>query len=324
MNIGIIGAGRIAVKMAHTLNKMSSATAYAIASRSLEKAEAFAKEHHVIKAYGSYEQMVSDPDVHLVYVATPHSHHFDQVKLALEHGKPVLCEKAFTLNATQAKALIEISHKKNVLLAEAIWPKYLPIRTMLDEVIDSGIIGEVTSVTANLGFYLLDKERVTNPLLAGGALLDLGAYAINLALMAIKSDIKNIESSATFLDTGVDAQNSAIVTFEDDKVALLHSTQLAYTDKRGMLFGSKGYLELVDVTNPQSIKVFDKNYQLVKELARPEQITGFEYQVQACIDAINAGEIECKAHPHSEILRVMNIMDEMRRQWGMHYPMECN
>lgn len=322
MNVGIIGAGKIAKKMATTINGMATASAYAIGSRSLEKAQAFAKEFGMQKAYGSYEELVGDPDIGLVYVATPHSHHADVIKLALEHNKPVLCEKAFTVNEKQAKEVIDLAKSKNLLLAEAIWTRYLPMRQMLDEVLSSGIIGEVKSLTANLGYVIDSVPRLGDPKLAGGALLDVGVYTINFMLMVLGEHFEHFESTAIMTDSGVDGHNSITFSYPNHVMAILHSTQHALTDRRGMIFGTKGFIEVQNINNPEAIRVYDLDYKLVKELAQPAQITGFEYQVQACIDAIAAGSIECPQMPHSEILRVMHIMDDIRTQWGLKYPGE--
>ena len=172
--VGIIGAGYIAEKMAYTLGKMDSAQAYAIASRSLEKAQKFAREHGVSKAYGSYEELAEDPQVQLIYVATPHSLHFQHVKMCLEKGKPVLCEKSFMLDRKQAEEVVAISREKGVFLAEAIWTRYMPFRKTVKDLIDSGKIGKPMMITAHLGYPVADRERIIRPELGGGALLDLG------------------------------------------------------------------------------------------------------------------------------------------------------
>lgn len=322
MKVGIIGAGLIARKMAYTLNQMKEAQAYAIGSRSIEKARAFAQEFAMEKAYGSYEELVQDPQVKLIYIATPHSFHYDHIKLALTHDKAVLCEKAFTANKRQAQEVIELAHERKLLLAEAIWTRYVPMRKILDDVITSGIIGKVHSLTANLGYVIDHVPRLFDPYLAGGALLDVGVYPINFALMVLGHQIERYDSSVTFTETGVDAQNSMTFTYKNGSIAMLHSTQLASTDRRGMIFGNKGYIEVQNINNPQMIRVFDTNYKLIKEIEQPPQITGFEYQVQACIEAIHSKAIECPQQPHAEILRVMTIMDQFRAQWGLRYPFE--
>ena len=160
MRIGILGAGGIAHKMAETVGGMEEAEVYAVASRSLEKAEDFAKQYQIPKAYGSYREMAADPSVDLVYVATPHSHHYEHVKLCLEHGRHVLCEKAFMINSSQAKEAVRMAREKKLLLAEAIWTRYMPSRTIIREAVESGIIGEVTSLTANLGYVIKHKEQI--------------------------------------------------------------------------------------------------------------------------------------------------------------------
>lgn len=316
MRIGIIGAGKIARKMALTVNSMEDASLYAIASRSMEKAEEFAKEFQIEKAYGSYEDMVSDDKVDLVYVATPHSHHYEHCKLALEHNKNILCEKAFTVNETQAKEILDLARKKHLLAAEAIWTRYLPMRKMLDDILSSGIIGEPQSLTANLGYAISDVPRLHDPGLSGGALLDLGVYTINFTLMAFGSEISRIDSSAVMLDTGVDAQNSMTLSYKDGRMAVLLSTQMANTDRRGSIFGTKGFVEVENINNPESIRIYDSEYKLIKELIQPNQITGFEYEVRSCINAIKSNSIECPEMPHEEILRVMRIMDAVRTKWS--------
>jgi predicted dehydrogenase len=322
MNIGIMGSGGIARKMAETINSIQEAHLYAIASRTDEKAATFAKEFGVEVAYGSYEAMVRDPKVELVYVATPHSHHYEHMKLALEHDKPILCEKSFTVNAKQAREILDISKKRGLLVAEAMWTRYVPMRGMLDEVLASGVIGEVRSLTANLGYVIHHIPRLAKPELAGGALLDVGVYTINFALMVLGEAIEKIDSAVIFTETGVDAQQSITFTYPNNVMALLHSTQMAITDRRGMIYGSKGYIEVENINNPECIRLYDTAYTLIKEIKQPPQITGFEYQVKSCIDAINAQAIECSEHPHKEILRVMDIMDSLRAKWGFTYPFE--
>jgi predicted dehydrogenase len=321
-NVGIVGAGKIAQKMADTLGGMHDAHAYAIGSRSMDKAKVFAKEHHVEHAYGSYEQLLEDKAVDLVYIATPHSHHFEHIHLCLDYGKPVLCEKAFTVNAQQAREVIKKADSKNLLLAEAIWTRYLPMRTIIDETIASGAIGAVHSLTANLGHLVSHIPRLRDPSLAGGALLDMGVYLLNFALMCFGNDIDSIISTGQLSDLGVDLQNAITLTYKDGRIAQLHSSQIGLTDRRGMLYGSEGFLEVVNINNPEKIIIYNTDYSVREEIVRPEQITGFEYQVRSCMNALREGKNECPEQPHSEIIRVMEIMDTIRSQLCMKYPME--
>lgn len=322
MKLGIMGAGSIARKMAYTVSEMEHVEAYAIASRTLEKAQAFAKEEKVTRAYGSYEEMVSDPEVDLVYVATPHSCHYENMMLALEHNKPVLCEKSFTINAREAEKVIEFGRSRNLLVAEAIWTRYLPMRLVLDQVIERRVIGDIHSITANLCYPVKAVERVHNPALGGGALLDVGVYPINFALMVLGNKVEKIESSCIMMESGVDESNSITLTFKGGKTAILHSANNCLSDRRGMIFGSRGYIEFLNINNCEGINVYDRDYNLVETYKPFKFITGFEHQVEACRHALDEGKIELKQMSHSEIINVMKIMDEIRSQWGLVYPGE--
>lgn len=193
---------------------------------------------------------------------------------------------------------------------------------MIDELVEKGTIGEITSLTANLGYALSHVERLQNPALAGGALLDLGVYPINFALMVFHGRIRNVHSAAVLSPLGVDWANSMTLTFEDGKMAVLHSNMLAMTDRQGVINGEKGYIEVQNINNCEEIRVYDTERKLTARYQAPEQINGYEYEVLSCIRAIEAGQVECEEMPHSEILRVMKLMDEMRESWGMKYPGE--
>ncbi|MFL0247661.1 Gfo/Idh/MocA family protein [Candidatus Clostridium stratigraminis] len=322
MKMAILGAGSIARTMAATINEMEEVTSYAVASRNLKNAEDFAKEFSFAKAYGSYEEMLSDPEVELVYVATPHSHHYEHVKLCLNHRKHVLCEKAFAINAKQTIEMFDLAKEKKLLLTEAIWTRYLPLRQTLDEIIESGIIGRVSMLTANLGYVINHVPRLVDPALAGGALLDLGVYPINFALMFFGSDIESIASTAVITDRGVDSQNSITFVYKDGKMAVLQSTMLSLTDRQGIISGSKGFIIAENINNYERIKVYDINRKELACYEAPKQITGYEYEVKAAIRAIKEGELECEEMPHAESIKVMQVMDVLRQEWGVIYPGE--
>ena len=322
MKFSILAPGGIAHKLAAAVDKLEGVEAYAVASRDYRRAKDFADKWGYQKAYGSYEEMLKDPEVELVYVATPHSHHYQYAKMCLEYGKHVLVEKAFTVNAKQAEELIRISKEKNLLLAEAIWTRYMPSRKMIDELVDSGVIGKVTSLTANLGYTIDHVERMQNPELAGGALLDLGVYPINFALMTFHSEVKDITTTAVMSPKGVDWINSVTLTFEDGKMAVLHSNMLVTTDRQGVIFGSNGFIEVQNINNCEEIRVYNKEREMIGKYQVPEQINGYEYEVLSCMKAIREGKCECPEMPHEETLRVMKLMDEIREIWGMKYPCE--
>lgn len=322
MKMAILGAGSIARSMATTINEMEEVTSYAVASRDCKKAEAFAKEFGFEKAYGSYEEMLFDTEVELVYVATPHSHHYEHVKLCLNHGKHVLCEKAFAINAKQAEEMFVLAAEKKLLLTEAIWTRYMPLRKTLDDIIASGIIGDVSILTANLGYVINHIPRLINPALAGGALLDVGVYPINFALMAFGNEIEKIISTAVITNRGIDAQNSITLLYKDGKMAVLHSTIMSLTDRQGIISGNKGFIVAENINNCERIKVYDFSRNEIACYNAPKQITGYEYEVRACIRAIQEGKLECEEMPHSETIRVMQIMDALRKEWGVIYPGE--
>lgn len=326
MKFAILAPGHIAQSMAKAVMGIREQglqiEPYAVASRSYDRAEKFAKEWGFEKSYGSYEEMLEDREVELVYVASPHSHHYSHAKMCLEHGKNVLLEKAFTVNANQAKELIDLSQKKNLLLAEAIWTRYMPSRKMINDVIASGVIGEPFSLTANLGYPMAHKERLQNPELAGGALLDVGVYPVNFALMAFHGEIKEVKSAAVLSPKGVDLLNSVTLTFDDGKMAVLHSSMLSPTDRRGIIYGDKGFIEVQNINNCEEIRIYDQNRRLIDRRKPPQQINGYEYEVISCIKAISEGKSECEEMPHAETLRVMKLLDRIREQWGMKYPCE--
>ena len=321
-NIGIIGSGNIAGVMADTIKRMKNVRLYAVASRSKVKADVFAEKYGCKKAYGSYEELASDSKVDLVYIATPHSEHYENAKLCLLNGKPVLCEKAFTANAAQAKELIRISQERRVLLAEAIWTRYMPMLATIREVLGSGIIGEPKTLTANLGYLIERVARLQEPALAGGALLDVGVYTLNFASMIFGDDIETIESSCTYTKTGVDEQNSITIYYKDGRMAVLNSSMISLSDRKGIIYGTKGFAIIENISNYESITVFDPRYKELASYKRPRQISGYEYEVEACIKALENGEIECGEMPHSEIIRMMEIMDGLRAKWGIVYPFE--
>lgn len=321
-NIGIMGTGNIAAVMAGTIQKMKSVRLYAVASREKVKADIFAGKYGCKKAYGSYEELAKDSKVDLIYIATPHSGHYANVKMCIEHGRPVLCEKAFTANAAQAEELIRLSEERGVFLAEAMWPRYMPMLTTIREVVGSGVIGEPKTLTANLGYVINNVKRLTDPALAGGALLDVGVYPLNFALMLFGNNIAKISSTCTYTDTGVDEQNSITLQYIDGRVAHLNSSMVSLSDRKGIIHGTKGFIIVENINNFESVAVYDTSYKKVGLYKRPKQISGYEYEIEASIKAIREHRNECVEMPHGETLRVMKILDSIRREWGIVYPFE--
>ena len=322
MKLGILGAGGIAASTAPTMAALQEVECYAVASRSYEKAEAFAKKFGFQKSYGSYEEMLRDPEVELVYIATPHSHHYEHMMLCIDHGKAVLCEKAFTLNANQAKKVRAHAAEKGVFVTEAIWTRYMPSRKIINDLIGSGIIGKVNTLTANLSYVIHQVPRIYEPALAGGALLDIGVYGINFALMHFGTDIERVESAVRMMDTGVDGMETITIFYRDGRMAVLTHSVYARSDRKGIIHGDKGYLVVENINNPQSISVYDVQDQLVQKIEVPQQISGYEYQFLECARCLESGKTESDSMPLADSVYVMEFMDSIRKQWGMVYPQE--
>lgn len=322
LKVGILGAGGIASVMAKTISRMNTACNYAVASRDLKKSREFADKWSVTKAYGSYEEMLSDPGVELVYIATPHSHHYAHARMCLEHGKHVLCEKAFTVNAKQAEELFRIASEKHLLITEAIWTRYLPMRGTINEVLRSGIVGNPWLLTANLGYMISRVPRIKEPELAGGALLDVGVYPLNFAAMVFGNDPVSITGSAILSEKGLDMQDSITLKYADGRMAVLNATVMGMSDRRGIINCDNGMLEILNVNKPEELRVYNRDRVLIAAYKEPKNITGYEYEVEACIRALDAGGIECPMMPHAETVRMMGWMDELRGQFGVRYPEE--
>lgn len=321
-NVGIIGAGWIADKMGETLTGLDPDMKYAIASRDIDKARQFASHWGFRKAYGSYRELVDDPDVDLIYVATPHSHHFEHASMAIEAGKPVLCEKAFTANARQADALLDLAHKKGVFITEAIWTRYMPLSLQIKEALDNGAIGQPRLLNASLCYYMEFKERILRPDLCGGALLDLGVYSLNFCRMYFGSDIALTTSSCIKGTTGMDMHDAISLQYCDGRIANLQASTLCLCGRLGQICGTEGYIVVDNINCPERATIY-RDYKPVQVLTPPKgQITGYEYQVTASFDAISKGLLESPYMPHQETLDVMRQMDALRKEWGVVYPMD--
>ncbi len=200
INAAVLGTGRIAEKMAETMKSARRVKLYAVGSRNLDRAVAFAKKNGFRRAYGSYEDLLTDRKVDLVYVATPHSEHYRNALAALEAGKNVLVEKPICVTEMQAKKLVETAEAKNLFLGEAMWTRFLPFGEKIREVLGSGVIGDLVSLTADVGWNIRSVPRMTDPELAGGTLLDTGIYALNFASMFFGEDIYKIHSVCSYTD----------------------------------------------------------------------------------------------------------------------------
>lgn len=319
--IGIIGTGGIAEKMAQTLCHMPEVQLVAVAARDEERALTFARRYGSTRAYGSYLALVQDPEIDLVYIATPNNCHHEHALLCLENGKNVLCEKPFTINEAQAQEVFAKAAEQKLLVTEALWTRYMPLSLQLKELLQSGIIGEPFLLQASMS-ALAPLQRLKDPALGGGALLDIGVYLLTIDAMVFGTQIENISTSVIKSEVGIDIQSCLSLTHPGQKLAVLNSTMLAVSDRKAYVYGSKGYLTIDNLNNPEQIEVFDQNRCSVRIYQRPEQISGMEYEVLSCLNCMEQRQTECPEMPHEETLRILRMMDSIRAQWGIRYPCE--
>jgi len=324
INWGILSTGTIAKKFTTTIAQLSDCgNVVAVASRNPETANQFAQEYQIPKAYSSYIELVRDPDVDVIYVATPHSFHYENAKLCLENGKNVLCEKSFTTNASQAAKLIQLATENKLFIMEAFWTKFLPAYQLLKETMDKGIIGEVTHFRAQYGFAPTGARyiRKFDPALAGGALLDIGVYAIGVATMILGYNPKNIYSSGIIGKYGTDTFNSIMLVYGNGITAHLITTIGSALGQQAVIFGTKGHIILPDFSALQEFQVVldDGTLYTIKS---PFLINGFEYQIRETEKCLRAKKMESDIMTHQNTINVMNLMDKARSDWGLTFPCE--
>ena len=334
MKFAILGCGFIATKMAEAVKAIESrgVEAYAVASRSLTKAEKFAKDYGFGRAYGSYEELAKDPAVDLVYIATPHSEHYNNILLCLEHGKNLLVEKAFTANALMASEVIALAEEKGVFLSEAMWTRFLPAVQMVKDLILARKIGKVESVEADFSMPLSHIERLRKPELAGGALLDLGIYSLTFADIFLTDDeiagaenhIVQTKTHCVKFDTGVDATDWIDLIYANGQVAHLKTSMVAPLKNEGVIYGTDGFIRVLNLNDMVEIQLFDKAGSLLESITPPRIENCYEYEVLACKAALEKGQKECAEMPHSKTMQMMTQMDGLRASWGVSYPFELS
>jgi predicted dehydrogenase len=319
---GILGPGGIAQAFAKDLTFIEGHTIGAVGSRSIANAEKFANTFGGT-AYGSYEELVADSSIDAIYVATPHPAHHDNVILALNAGKPVLCEKPFAVNAKQAQAMVDAAAKNKVALMEAMWARFLPHYAKVREIVASGVLGPILSIHADHGQRLADQgiARLVDPQLAGGALLDLGIYPISFAHM-ILGNPTSITSKAVMTDRGVDAQTSMIFSYDNGAQAVLTTTMIEQTPCRAVVAGLHGWLE-IDRTfyNPASMRVI-LNDGSVTEYPSAYTGHGLREQAESFKQIVQSGAVESKVLTWKDTVDIMKSMDTVRSQIGLTYPFE--
>lgn len=324
LNWGILSTGTIAKKFAGTLTKLKNAGKLtAVGSRSQESADAFAAEYSIPKAYSSYLDLVSDPEIDVIYIATPHSAHYENAKLCLEHGKHVLCEKSFTVNAAEAQELITLAGRNNLFIMEAFWTKFLPAYEEVTKIVTAGSIGSLTHFRAQYGFAPTGTRyiRKFDPKLAGGTLLDIGVYALGVAAMLLGYAPKSVASSGILGEYGTDTFDSIMLTYENGATAHLITTIGAVIEPEAVLYGTKGHIVLPDFSALQTFTVV-QNDGTETVYDYPFEVNGFEYQIRETERCLQAGQTASSIMTHENTLAVMQLMDKIRHDWGLAFPCE--
>lgn len=318
MNIGFLGCSKIGVKIIEALKANPDVTLYGCAARDEAKAIEYKNKHGFLHLYKSYKDLVSDPNIDLVYISTLISSHYEDTKLALEHGKNCLVEKAFTVNSKEAEELIRISNNKNLFLGEAIWTRYMPSRKMINEILASGIIGDIYMLSANLSYKIDDQERLIKKSMGGGILLDVGVYPINFAFMVLGSDYQSFKSSLIYKNHGVEETCVINLFYKNGIVANLYSSMNGNSDRSGYIYGTNGYLRVDNINNPSEIEIYtpntpgEKDMILQNKIHIREDVNGYEYQFYEAILAIKSNVNEPISMPHAETLKVMKLIDKIK------------
>lgn len=324
LKVGFIGAGNIAETLAETfLQYKDKFELYAVSSKSDDKLNKFKNKYGFKKTYNSYEELVQDNEIDLVYISTLIKDHYKHIKLCLENNKNVLCEKAFTFNHKEAKELVEIARRKNLFLAEAIWTRYMPSRGLILNLISSDVIGKVYYIEANLGYEIKDKERIKYPKFGGGAMLDVGVYPLNFIDMFALSKVKSIHVTSKLNKEGVDETDIVNMEYENGLLAQFFTTINQATSREGFIYGEKGFIKVTNINNPEKIEIYlredkTKNYAtLVSSINIKEDFNGYEYQLLETYNSITSSKKENPSMILDETLKIMSIVDEILHK--VHY-----
>ncbi|MEI6891543.1 MAG: Gfo/Idh/MocA family oxidoreductase [Pontiella sp.] len=324
MQWGILGCGGIANMFAKGLRALPEGHLLAGASHTPGRAAEFAKKHGMERSYTQYDELLADPEIDAIYVATTHNFHYENVKRCLERGKHVLCEKPFTINALQAQELVDLAKQNNCFLMEALWTRFLPAIVKLQELLAEGVIGEVRAVRADFcAAGNFDKNhRMRNKALAGGALLDLGVYPISFADIVFDAIPERIQSSAFIGDTEVDDRSFYLLDYPGGRYAQLCSSFTHRAPNDAWVHGTEGFIRVPQFWMTQGLEIHRTGSEL-EWISKPfGEGEGFKFEIAHAMKCIQAGKLESDIHPLSKTLSIMRIMDELREQWGLVYSNE--
>lgn len=320
---GVLGPGRIAHTFAKGFKVIEDANLYAVASTTTGKAEQFAGQYGGAKTYSTYEALVNDPEVDGVYIATPHRYHFENAMLALNAGKPVLCEKPLNVNAKETKELIKVSKEKKVFLMEALWTRYLPIYSVVRKWLDEKAIGDISLMVGTFGAQVTKEkdDRWQNPELAGGTLLDMGIYPIAISQWVMQSNPKSFKAMSHFSNTGVDDLTTFLLKYENGAISESHSSFRSTHVNDFLIYGDKGSIRIhANFWGSTKATLFKNGEELT--ISRPFRASGFEYQTEEAMRCIRAGLLESPNMTHADTLANMELMDGIRVEIGLKYSFE--
>lgn len=317
---GILGPGKIAHQFAKALQVTDKGKLYAVGSRNLNRAETFANQYGASKTYGSYTELIHDPEVDVIYIATPHHLHYSLSKECIRNQKPVLCEKPITINAAQFQELSQLAKKNEVFYMDALWTRFLPTIVKTMELLED--LGPIKTVRADFGFNASydPDSRLFNPELGGGSLLDIGIYPVFLVLLLL-GEPEKIQSTASLSPTGVDESMAALFTYNNGTLATLYSTFGANTKTEAEIACEKGTIIINSrFHEPSSIEIIkDQN---TERFTFDYRSNGYEYEAEEVMRCLDQNLIESPSLDHAFTLRLMKILDVIREQNQIIYPME--
>lgn len=323
INWGIIAPGIIAKNFAESMKTVSDSNIVAVGSRSLYKAKEFANRHNIKNAYGSYKEVCMDRNVDVIYIASPHNFHKEQAILAMEHGKAVLCEKPVTVNHNECLELITIAREKNLFFMEAQWMRFMPVIGKIKNLIQDNLIGNILRIEVDFSYRaeFNPKNRLFNPELAGGALLDIGVYPLSFVLFLLDKLPITFEGECSVGTTEVDEQGSIILKFDDNEIAVCTFGTRVDGDRRAVIRGTKGKIELNNefYMATEADLIINDN---IKKISIPHKSHGYEWEIESVNKCLKENLIECSTMSHEDSLDQMRITDELRRRWGIKYPFE--
>ncbi len=317
---GILGPGRIAHKFTQDLLTLPDAQLYAVASTDQNRADAFAQQYGAPHAFGTYEGLLTLPDLDVVYVATPHVKHHENVLMLLNAGVAVLGEKPFAMNGDQVGQMVERARNKRVFLMEALWSRFMPVLQQAKQLADDGIIGTITGVRADFGFAapFMPEGRLFNKALGGGALLDIGIYPLFWSYFFLGMP-KTVKATAIFGQTGVDEQCGMVLTYPNGELAVLDSTLRARTPCEAFVYGTKGLIRVASRWHETESLTLERDGQEPEEIRVPRTTHGYDYEAAHVMQCLTEGRTESEIWSLNDSLNLMTLLDTVRAETGIVY-----